>query len=360
MPQVIRPQANRKSSAFTLVELLVVISIIALLIAILLPSLKKARENAKRVKCSAHIRAVGQASLTFAADDPQERAIPVNAFADSQTTAAFTYYAFGGKSGIGRGGPGNPPFDVNTSPWGPANQLDPARRPLNNVLFKNLDVAPSRPGRNKWDRFAEMNLEVYSCPGDKGFSGMHQVGWRDSKLSSYDHYGTSYAANPLWIIDPLDPQPTLRSNSMYLRPLSRVPTPPNTVMYWENSARYAMFASYPQVKGGEPPAGCRGVGPLPPDWVARGWHGKPWNFTVAFGDGHADYIQIRSYGIATGNRQPPSCRPNRCICVLVRDAEWQLDTMPSESIPSKNHRPSGGAQVQSGDDAGSQAFDVTK
>jgi prepilin-type N-terminal cleavage/methylation domain-containing protein/prepilin-type processing-associated H-X9-DG protein len=53
------------AAAFTLIELLVVVAIVSLLMSILLPSLSKARENARCLKCAVNIRSILQGSLSY-------------------------------------------------------------------------------------------------------------------------------------------------------------------------------------------------------------------------------------------------------------------------------------------------------
>jgi prepilin-type N-terminal cleavage/methylation domain-containing protein len=68
------PAASRRTvrRGFTLIELLVVVSIIALLLSILLPSLRSAKDQAKKAKCLANLHAIYLAFVCYAEDNKQE------------------------------------------------------------------------------------------------------------------------------------------------------------------------------------------------------------------------------------------------------------------------------------------------
>jgi len=65
---------NACRPGFTLIELLVVVAIIALLVSILLPSLSKAREQAKATVCATRVRMFVQAAITY---ESNEKAYPL-------------------------------------------------------------------------------------------------------------------------------------------------------------------------------------------------------------------------------------------------------------------------------------------
>lgn len=64
-----RRVGSRGLAGFTLIELMVCISIISMLIAILLPALSSARESARRVVCMSNQRQIGLALHAYAADN---------------------------------------------------------------------------------------------------------------------------------------------------------------------------------------------------------------------------------------------------------------------------------------------------
>ena len=63
------PPRRARRQAFTLVELLVVIGIIALLLSLLLPALSRARQTARKTVCASNLRQIGAGWLLYAIDN---------------------------------------------------------------------------------------------------------------------------------------------------------------------------------------------------------------------------------------------------------------------------------------------------
>ncbi len=62
-----------RRGGFTIVEMLVVITVIAILIALLLPALGAARESARRTQCQSNLKQLYQSFASFADKDPNTR-----------------------------------------------------------------------------------------------------------------------------------------------------------------------------------------------------------------------------------------------------------------------------------------------
>ena len=329
--------SRKKSGGFTLIELLVVVSIIALLISILLPSLRKAREQAKVAVCIAGLKGMATGSITYASDDRTEASIPVHEdVLDTAVTdngrRAIAYYCYGGKSGreikdaAAR-------FENDPEFWGTSSGRGPARRPLNNFLFKDgFTDYTFKPGPDftNWRSDERLSLDGFRCPSDTGYKGIHYTKWDSSGMSSYDYFGTSFAANCLWIhyVGGSDCQ----SNSPFWRPLSRIPNPANTIMYTENVGHFA-YRAKPQGSADHPCELSEGD-----DGVIMGWHGREWFFDASFADAHAATIKMQGYEnprleeYPTGDLDDPDGAYDIWRCVIIRGRGWQKDTLPAPPV----------------------------
>lgn len=162
--------------AFTLVELLMVVAIIAALLTLILPSLRAAREQAKTLTCQTHLTLISKSLISYALE---RDSFPITADA-SGTPCSWRY---GGWSGS------------NTSLWKSHARgtfyIPSDKRPLSRYMYREASL--SEPER----------LPIFRCPSDArshraGLSPPLPLPLRTTKASAYEDIGTSYHLNWHW------------------------------------------------------------------------------------------------------------------------------------------------------------------
>lgn len=170
-----RPQrSSLPTKSFTLVELLVVVTIIAILLALLMPALKNAREHGNSAACVNNLRQIHVAFASYAAD--HEDYFP-------HEVQWWKYLGYGGEHDAAASTSANPFYPKFDQGYlGPGDHAPPDK---------------SAPGAG-WGTSNEPAWPVLRCPAEKGmwvFGGGMPTDPAWCTLYEYNHAHSSYVWN---------------------------------------------------------------------------------------------------------------------------------------------------------------------